>query len=347
MDHVAYTDFDVEANSSKSTTYLFNNEAEWKFQLSKNELVHGGANYIYETAHAGEFKTTPARNRIASYASYKWYKTANNYSLSASASARKEMIDGSFAPWVYSGGMELFFFRSIGLKTSYSKNYKIPTFNDLYWPSTTYASGNPGLSPESGHSFQVGMEQRIKSSGMDISIEETYFSNEINNWIVWLPNDKGIWRPENKTKGSSTGVELKYRFAMDWDKFHIQSNGFYQYLDPKMIDKDETGATKENQQRYTPKHQFMASLCITYNKFQVGYNRHFYSERYYDYSKTLNAYTIDNAYASYVWNAGPKSDLNISFKVNNLNNEAYQVIAWYAMPMRNYELALNYKFKYQ
>ncbi|MFW6327525.1 MAG: TonB-dependent receptor, partial [Bacteroidota bacterium] len=63
-------------------------------------------------------------------------------------------------------------------------------------------------------------------------------------------------------------------------------------------------------------------------------------ERFYDYKSILQAYTLFDTSLGYKLDIyGVNAEL--SFKINNITNKEYQVVAWYAMPPRNYLVSLS------
>jgi vitamin B12 transporter len=66
-------------------------------------------------------------------------------------------------------------------------------------------------------------------------------------------------------------------------------------------------------------------------------------ERFYDHQSKLDAYTLFEAsFGCRRKVLGINADL--SFRINNLTNKEYQVVAWYAMPPRNYSISLSINF---
>ena len=72
--------------------------------------------------------------------------------FSYEASLRKEITTNYESPLLYSIGGNLQLLEWYALKFSGSKNYRVPTFNDLYWQG----SGNQNLRPESSLQLELG-----------------------------------------------------------------------------------------------------------------------------------------------------------------------------------------------
>lgn len=105
------------------------------------------------------------------------------------------------------------------------------------------------------------------------------------------------------------------------------------------------------QMRYVPPISQKMFLGAGYGRFQIFVNRTGIGKRYTtnDHSSPLDplpSYSVWNAGSSYSQPIGP-FNLAVNATVYNLFNKAYQVIAWYPMPGRNYQLtaSLSYPFK--
>ncbi|MCD4706856.1 MAG: TonB-dependent receptor [Candidatus Sabulitectum sp.] len=101
------------------------------------------------------------------------------------------------------------------LHSSVFTDHRVPTVNDLYWPSDGYTSGNPDLKVE-----------RSTGAEMGISLASDYLTGEIcgfftkaDDLIIWLPDESGTWTPSNISSSFSKGVELSGSFDMGCTAF--------------------------------------------------------------------------------------------------------------------------------
>ena len=91
-------------------------------------------------------------------------------------------------------------------KTSVSRNFRIPTLNDLYF----LPGGNPDLRKESGWTYDAGLSFAIgKEGSYSLSGSANWFESFIKDWIIWLPTTKGFFSPENIKDVHAYGVEMK------------------------------------------------------------------------------------------------------------------------------------------
>jgi len=88
-----------------------------------------------------------------------------------------------------------------------SRSYRVPTFNDLYWPNDGMGEGNPNLKPEKGVTGELGFEARINkylASGL------TYYCSDYKQliqWSEWTPAK--VSQPENIASALIQGLEFE------------------------------------------------------------------------------------------------------------------------------------------
>lgn len=101
---------------------------------------------------------------------------------------------------------------ALTLSAAGSRNFRLPSFNDLYWPSDPFAEGNEHLVPEHGWEFETG----LSSSPLEaLSLSASAFLAHTNDLIMWLPGEGGIWRPENVSESNKMGLEGSAWIGLD------------------------------------------------------------------------------------------------------------------------------------
>lgn len=136
------------------------------------------------------------------------------------------------------------------IRVSYGESFRGPTFNDLYWPNTGWAMGNPDLKPETAKEYEAGIEQALGKGSM---IKITGFKREVENLIDWQEFAPWQWRPENVGRATIKGAEAEAVFRAA-DGFSLSAN--YTYMNPV----DET--TGEKIYYTIPKEQIRGALTI-------------------------------------------------------------------------------------
>ena len=209
---------------NKSRTKVFISEGETRFSISKYDLLNIGVNNTYSEAITKDYVENAHQNRTAVFASYKLHSKNNNWDVVLSA--RQEFIENKTIPIAPSIGIKGKIFRHFYIKANAAKHYRIPTFNDLYWAQ----GGNPNLLPENGWSEEASLEHLYNLKKVSWELSATAFNRNIDNWIIWLPNNYGIWSPENILTVWSRGLEYKAKINFRKNKFNFQLSGLYNYI---------------------------------------------------------------------------------------------------------------------
>jgi outer membrane receptor protein involved in Fe transport len=134
--------------------------------------------------------------------------------------------------------------REVILKGTLGTAYRLPSFDDLFWPSTAFAVGNPNLLPEEAFNYDVGI---IFSPYDFFSFEVAHFSSDVTNLIQWNPGANGQWQPSNIGKALLNGLEgrAKFLFEVPFIASYLEFEGNYTYLFAK--DMVEGSATYSKQ----------------------------------------------------------------------------------------------------
>jgi len=326
---------------SEMDNYSLVGEIENKISLGNQFLLNSGINNTYDVVKTINYGTNKYRNSTALFASLKYFNKAN--SLSAIVSAREEFIDSIFTPSTFSLSSRYLITKFLSISTNISKNYNIPTFNDLYW----VPGGNPDLKPEDGWSEDLGLLFNHSVKSHKIESELTIFNINLNNHVIWAPSDvAAYWMAENVEKlwsrGWETNLSYSYISSGIWANIKLMySYTKSTYEESKNSDESSIG----NQLMYIPINKAGGELKLGYKWINIRYTHNFVDKRYInkDNSDDIRNYHLANASVSgkIRFNA---SDILINFKVNNIWDKTYEVMANYAMPLRYYSLSITYNF---
>ena len=325
---------------NKSRTKVFISEGETRFSISKYDLLNIGVNNTYSEAITKDYVENAHQNRTAVFASYKLHSKNNNWDVVLSA--RQEFIENKTIPLAPSIGIKGKILRHFYIKANAAKHYRIPTFNDLYWAQ----GGNPNLLPENGWSEEASLEHLYNLKKVSWELSATAFNRNIDNWIIWLPNNYGIWSPENILTVWSRGLEYKAKINFRKNKFNFQLSGLYNYI-LSTNEKASTAndASLDKQLIYVPIQNAQGSMTVVYRGTMINYTQIYTGYRYTlsDNSKYLKPYSVANIQVSQTFLIGT-SKIKVFAQFNNLWNETYQVLAYRAMPLFNYQIGLSMLF---
>lgn len=319
----------------------FIGEIENKTALGTHFLFNAGINNTYDLVKTPNYGTTKERNRTSIYSSLKYFNQPKT--LAITLSAREELIDDTFSPLTFSVSSSYFITDYLNINTNISKNYNIPTFNDLYW----VPGGNPNLEAENGWSEDLGLTFQKTFTSHSITAEISAFNINLNNHVIWIPSDTAsYWVAENVEEIWSRGMEYGINYRLKLTNFFAQIHVMYTYTkstyeETEMGDEVSIG----KQQMYVPVNKVNGKLTLGYKWLNLRYTHNFTDKRYInkDNSSSIPQYHLANIAL------GGKikvktSEFYLSFKVNNIWNKTYQVMANYAMPKRHYTISITYNF---
>jgi len=228
------------------------------------------------------------------------------------------------------------------LKSNISKNYRIPSLNDLYW----IPGGNSDLQPETGYSadFSISFLNNIEAT--EFEIETSFFSSYINNWIVWQPSEFQYWTAQNLNTVFCFGSEISIKIKGNIGKTDFQLFSNYSFTSTKNISENKTFFSKYNKQLlYIPKNIFNSFISLNRKKIEFKVTYLFTDKRFTSISSEnknyLPSYSILNISSSRSFIISDFK-INLIFGIDNLLNSQYQSILYRAMPGRNYNLTVQF-----
>ncbi|PZD77881.1 TonB-dependent siderophore receptor [Mesonia sp. K7] len=306
----------------KVKTWLTNYDFQYK--LNKGILLNPVVKFRNDRAEGSNLEENERDSFIALLVG----KHQVNKKLSYEASFRKEWTSLYESPLLYALGTEIKPTDFYLLSAHFSKSYRIPTFNDLFWEQ----SGNLDLKPETSYQYELGNRFYIKQDYISV----TGFYNDIKDMIRWLPANQGIWRPQNIDEIYTYGVEISLQKHIEMAKHQWQLKADYAYT----ISKNKA---EETFLIYVPEHKLVFGLNYEFKNWEISWQSLHTSEVYTrtdnDARYNLDAYWVSNFALSYTF--GKNKTYEIGTRVNNIFEKEYQVVELRYMPLRNYNFYFN------
>ena len=244
---------------------------------------------------------------------------------------RKEFTDNYKSPILFNLGTSYQVSKLYNLKLNFSRNFRIPTYNDLYWEE----GGNPDLKPESSYQAEIGNVFTFSN----ISLTQTFYYIKIKDMLQWIPGKNGIWAPQNNDRVNSYGAETLLSWRKQFDKNIFAANATYAYTISENIE------TKK-QLFFVPFHKATGSIAYSRNRisanYQILYNGFVYTRTDNAPDEIINNYLISNIGIDYDFKFF--DSLKLGFQVLNLFNEDYESLENRPMPGRNFNMYLTLKF---
>jgi len=244
----------------------------------------------------------------------------------------KQEINNTYEnPFLYSAGLYFKPTKVYQLKLNGSKNFRIPTFNDIFWEP----GGNKALQPET--SFQLDLRNEFKFEKLRFGLNTYYI--KIDNMLQWIPNNTGIWEAQNLKAVEIKGAEFdaQYHFNIKQNEFQIQATYAYTNSQDTQLKK---------QLIYTPFHKFTGLISYNYKRFSTGiqsiYNGAVFTTASNISKSKIEAYALINANVQYQF--GKKFKQTLVFEIKNLTDVNYENVINRPMPGRNFNIQLITKF---
>ena len=180
------------------------------------------------------------------------------------------------------------------LKGNYGLAYRVPSFNDLYWPEDAYTKGNPNLKPESSKNLDVGIEVSGDVAGY-IQAEVTYFNNRVEDLINWqpLPDNEFVYMPTNIGIAKLAGVETSLQYTLPNNAAYLRIAHTFM----EATDETKKSDNKGNTLIYRPKNKLDVTAGIQMKMIMANLNYRTVSKRFTtaDNLLFLDAYSLLNA----------------------------------------------------
>lgn len=232
-------------------------------------------------------------------------------------------------------------YQRIFLQFSYGKNYRIPDFDDLFWPQTANAVGNPNLQPEKSIHRDLGLAFYPLPHRFRVGV--TLYHRRVNDLIEWTPGAMGCWRPHNVGRADFTGIELEGNLLIPsiWvlDIFEIEAN----YTCLRAIDRTGQRNQEGKQLIKRPRHRGNMVASIQSGPWRLLSQWHWVGARYLTAANTkwLNSYLVGDLEIETRVNR----NLSISLRLINILNRQYRDIREFPVPGRRLELSCMIDFQ--
>jgi iron complex outermembrane receptor protein len=343
-----YRDPAVNNLISLSTFNTFINNLEGNFVFKKSIDLSSGINYTWEQGKVDAFGDhVPVRNRVALFSALKWNPTARwEFALAA----REEFVNGNATPFAPSLTAKATILKDLQVYGNISRNYRIPTFNDLYWKGPG-GLGNPELKSELSSGGEVGIKfnrSNIKNT-QSISFSIAVFSNDVDDWILWIPITSSVWSPQNIKKVWARGVESQASVHKVFGGVGLDLSAQYSFTQATNKSIYATGNPDElnKQLILTPMNEASATVRADYKGFYLNIVNNYTGKQYTDNNNNelyaLKAYDITNVSVSKSFFIRAVR-LTFNGEVNNVFNVSYQSRAYYPMPGINFKTGVTINF---
>ena len=322
QDSLAGVSSDGKAWTSISEVEQTTNLGDWK--------IYTGLNFTYLQASTDGYPDGVVQYRLAGFTSIQ--RQHENWTFALHL--RQEWANTQTIPIMPSFTMSYRFHPKIKISVAAARNFRLPSFNDLYWSP----GGNPNLLPESGwsQSFETNY-----APSKTMVITWSGFNRLLENRILWQPPVNGFtWSPSNVDQVWSRGLAGRWTWNTKVKAVKINLQSGYDYtLSTATKTKDAFSLNK--QLIYSPLHQGYANIEVSWKSYGIHYLHHYTGKVLIQHRSLveLPSYQIGNLVLEKNWKFGQVSN-TIQLRINNFWNVNYRVIERRPMPGRNFEFNL-------
>ncbi|MEL6650751.1 MAG: TonB-dependent receptor plug domain-containing protein [Bacteroidota bacterium] len=309
-------------------------EVEQQYQFSATHHLTAGVHYQWTEAISDGYEQPQSQQQLAIFVRDqlqlgKW---------TIESSLRQQWVDFSRVPLVGSLAVWRPLRGTLRLNARASRNYNLPTLNDLYW----FPGGNPNLRAENGWSQEVGLGWQKQVGKQQISTNVQVYSRLIDDWIMWSVREgDNFWSANNITQVWSRGIEGRFAYQIQLGKYQLGLNLGYDFTrSTNQVAIETPKIAAGSQLFYTPIHQASANIFWQWGDLELRY-LHRYTGRVETLNLTqLDPYQLGNLRLSYEWER-PRFRINLFGIVDNLWNTSYRVLERRPMPGRNVAFGLG------
>lgn len=335
-DFIHYQDSIAGINSpSHSWTSISEAEAQWN--LHAQHHIHFGVHHTFAYGEAEGYPNGQQQVQSALFAAYHWQSHDSKWR--ARASARQGLANGNFIPFVPSFALEKDVTKWLLLKGNLTRNFRLPTLNDLYWQP----GGNPNLQAENGWAEELTFQTHWKKEDYTFKYSITGFNRNVNNWILWVQGNS-FYSPQNIAEVWSRGIEQRLYFKFQVSNFKFDLSGGYDWIRATQ-ERASNESYLKKQLIYVPEQQAFGRLAVNWHTLQLSY-QHQYTDPVFirsDNQAFLPSYQLGYLQARY-GHLLKKIKANIFLQINNLWDKEYRVIERRRMPGRSYQLGITLDF---
>ncbi|MBS9779228.1 MAG: TonB-dependent receptor [Moraxellaceae bacterium] len=294
-----------------------------KHQLPLGKVIYGGE-YLQQKLDSSAYQ---ADDRKVKSIFSGYHLTKDKFDLQANIRHDKNSQYGNQT--TYNFGVAYRPLKNLRIGTSYATGFKMPSFNDLYYPNYS----NPKLQAETSKNIETFAEYQTDNNKTRL----TAYHNRVNNMIAL----DSSYQPQNIAKANIEGVSLN----SDWNFNHYLFGLGYDYQkvsDNKKMLENKINKNYGKLMSYRPKHQGLIYAGYQADNFDIRGEYQYTGDYFTDNANTnkLQGYGLVNFAGNYYLN----DSLTANVRINNLTNKNYVTIPNYNTQGTNVFVGLTYDY---
>lgn len=339
-ERLRYTDPGIGLRTDDLAQTIF---GEMRFFLRKRSgTLELRAQLWQESALTDSYSGAAQRQR---YALLGEYRAELGKGLALVSGLRIERSNFGWAPPLPSLRAEWLLARlGLALEFQAAYNYRIPTFNDLFWRDAG-ARGNPALRPEQGWSAHIGaVFSPPKPGPWAFRWQTRGYACQMQDLIVWTPDGDGVWQPINAESVRTLGLECAQTLGRAFGPWKVEQSTALNLTHAARLN-SRNPLAEGRQMPFVPAWQGTFSLRLGFRGCSLGYRHTFTGQRFLTSTNTraLPAYHLGHLDAQFFLVKKNKT-LSVYGSLQNLWDAPYQLVEWRAMPGRSWEAGFRVGF---
>ncbi len=336
------------------------NQFDWGAEVRQEQLYH--TDYLREQASSGRTRRTTwsafARDRqnvslppalllreLTLDLAMRWdrsltkpEKTAPVFPYPARASSTLEQLSPKAGLTLRLNGPA-----DIVLRGSVGQSFLLPAINSLFWQGDARSSGNPDLRPEHSIHREAGFDLEYQWPWLALTGGVTLFHNDIEDLVVWTQaGTQGVWQPVNLGKAKTTGHD-------DHLKIEMLNGGISLSYQNTITDARNLldGHTRYNNVlTFTPHYVTRFAGQASVGPVEASYSIRQVGVRYTNEANTrwYGAYRVQDFACAVRTEFRQHWQIDLSYRIANVGDEQYVLIAQHPMPGREHTIGLSVSF---
>lgn len=232
------------------------------------------------------------------------------------------------------------------IRSFYKSIFRMPTFNDLYYTFYQFTVLKPEYTKQYdlGFTYIKGYENKALTQ---FSIQTDAYFNKVKDKIVAVPGtSQAMWSMRNLGQVEIKGLDVNVQSAWQLNK-ELSLNAGVNYTYQQALNTEKASTTYKHQIPYIPLHNITFLASVSYKNLAMNYSYLYTGERY-DQSANIAQNYVQPFYthdmAIHYHTVIHKRKVRVTAEMNNMFNQAYEVITNYPMPGRSYRFSLTYDY---
>lgn len=228
------------------------------------------------------------------------------------------------------------------LRASYKNIFRSPTFNESYY----FHYGSTDLLPETTDQLNLGVTWLRESDQWGVNMTLDGYYNHVNDMIVAVPYNMFIWTCVNVGKVNVLGADVTVQASRQLVEGHsLQFSGSYSYQQAENRTNSES-PYYGNQIAYIPKHSGSAAVgwdnpWANLSVHLTGVSSRWANNQHYEGTEIEGYWDIGlTVYRHFRWK---DQCLEARMDVKNVLNKQYEIVRFYPMPGRSWQVSVKYQ----